>query len=47
MNNSNENLITKIKKLIEKHGWTIILLLIVLFIISIILFIQEKSREKE
>jgi hypothetical protein len=47
MNDSDENFILKIKKLVEKYGWIIIVILAIALVISLIAVIQEKSKKKE
>jgi hypothetical protein len=47
MNDSDEDFILKIKKLVEKYGWVIIVLLAIALVISLIVVIREKSKKRE
>jgi hypothetical protein len=46
MNESIEDLISKIRKLVEKYGWVIIVLLAIAIVISLIAVIREKSKKE-
>jgi type II secretory pathway component PulF len=45
VNDSDENFVLKIKKLIEKYGWIIIVILAIALVISFIAVIREKARK--
>jgi len=47
MNESIEDLISKIRKLVEKYGWVIIVLLAIAIVISLIAVIRKKARRRE
>jgi len=47
INDSDENFILKIKKLVEKYGWIITVILAIALMISLIAVIREKSNKKE
>lgn len=47
MNDSYENFVLKIKKLVEKYGWIIIVILAIALVISFIAVIREKSKKRE
>jgi hypothetical protein len=46
VNDSDENFILKIKKLVEKYGWIIIVILAIALVISLIAVIREKSKKE-
>jgi hypothetical protein len=47
MNESGEDFISKTKKLVEKYGWVIIVILAIALVISLIAVIREKSRREK
>jgi hypothetical protein len=47
VNDSDEDFILKIKKLVEKYDWVIIILLGIVLVISLIAVIQEKRKKRE
>lgn len=46
MNDSDVNFMLKIKKLVEKYGWIIIVILAIALVISLIVVIREKSKKE-
>jgi len=46
VNDSDVNFMLKIKKLVEKYGWIIIVILAIALVISLIVVIREKSKKE-
>jgi len=46
VNDSDGNFMLKIKKLVEKYGWIIIVILAIALVISLIAVIREKSKKE-
>lgn len=42
-----QDVMAKLKKFVEKHGWLIIIALIIAFIISLLVLIRERSKRRE
>ncbi|MDI6847234.1 MAG: hypothetical protein QMD23_03785 [Candidatus Bathyarchaeia archaeon] len=40
------NITAKVKKLVEKYGWIVIILLLIALIVSVIAFFRERNKNK-